>query len=157
MNKTTKTGGRPSKLTDELTEKLCYYISQGNYFDTACKLVGVSFSTFRSWIVKGEEESKGRFFEFSEAIKRAEAEAEAKRVELILKAGKYQDWKANAWYLERKYPERWGKTDRIEANVKTEQTQKQEYYIEQMIQQDPETIELFRQLWRRQQALEGNE
>lgn len=156
MSKTTNRG-RPSKLNDETTEKLCYYISQGNYFDTACKLVGIDYSTFRAWIVKGEEEGKGRFFDFSEAIKRAEAEAEAKRVELILKAGKYQDWKANAWYLERKYPDRWGKVDRLEAHVKSEHTQKQEYYIEQMIKEDPETVELVRQLWRRQQAVEGNE
>jgi hypothetical protein len=150
--------GRPTKLNEELTEKLCYYISQGNYFDTSCKLVGIDYSTFRAWIVKGEEDGKGRFFDFSEAIKRAEAEAEAKRVEMILKAGGLGgDWKANAWYLERKYPDRWGKVDRLEAHVKSEQTQKQEYYIEQMIEQDPETIELFRQLWRRQQAMEGQE
>jgi transposase len=158
VRKMTKTKGRPCKLTEELAEKICHYISQGNYFDTSCKLVGIDYSTFRAWILKGEEDGRGKFHDFSESIKRAEAEAEAKRVEMILKAGSLGgDWKANAWYLERKYPERWGRVDRLEAHVKNENTNKQEYHIEQMIQQDPETIELVRQLWRRQQAVEGKE
>lgn len=154
----TKTKGRPTKLTDEIQAQLYYLISEGNYFDTSCQIVGIDFGTFRNWLIRGEQEGKGPFFNFFKAIKKAEAEAEAKRVELILKAGGAGgDWKANAWYLERKYPDRWGKVDRLEANVKNENTNKQEYYIEQMIQNDPETIELVRQLWRRQQAVKSQE
>jgi hypothetical protein len=152
-----KTRGRPTKFNKEIAETIINLVAQGNYFDTACKVAGIDYTTFRNWIIKGEEEQKGQFYDFFNAIKRAEAEAEAKRVELILRAGMVEDWKANAWYLERRYPEKWGKVDRLEANVKSENTQKQEYYIEQMIKQDPETIELVRQLYRRQQAMEGKE
>jgi transposase len=149
--------GRPTKFTKEVQDQLYQLIKEGNYFDTSCKIAGISYSTFREWIIKGEQDGKGKFFDFSEAIKKAEAEAEAKRVEMILKAGMIQDWKANAWYLERKYPDRWGKVDRLEASVKSENINKQEYFIEQMIQNDPETVELVRQLYRRQQAVEGQE
>jgi hypothetical protein len=76
---------------------------------------------------------------------------------LILKAGKYDDWKANAWYLERKYPERWGRKERIDAHVTSEHTERKEMLIEHQIETDPQTVELVRQLWRRQQSLEQNE
>ena len=99
----------------------------------------------------------GKFFEFQEAVQQAEAVAEAERVRLILKAGKYDDWKANAWYLERKYPERWGRKERIDAHVTSEHTERKEMLIEHQIETDPQTVELVRQLWRRQQSLEQNE
>jgi hypothetical protein len=154
----TKPRGRPTKFNKEIAERICKLVADGNYFDTACQVVGIDYQTFRNWVVKGEQDGKGQFFDFFVSIKRAEAEAEAKRVELILKAGGLGgDWKANAWYLERKYPDRWGKLDRLEAKVKSENVNKQEYFIEQMIQNDPETIELVRQLYRRQQAVEGTE
>ena len=58
---------------------------------------------------KGESTSSGAYVEFLEAVKKAEAEAEALRVSRISKAGKEGNWQADAWYLERRYPDRWGK------------------------------------------------
>lgn len=152
---TAKPKGRPTKMSEETTKKICKYIADGNYLDTACRLAGLDYSTMRRWVQKGEQEGKGVYYEFAEALKTAEAQAEAKRVELILKAGKLNDWKANAWYLERKYPERWGKRDHLEANIKSEHTERQEVMIEHQLETDPQTAELVRQLWRRQQALGG--
>lgn len=151
--KRTAPRGRPSKFTNEIKDNICEYIAQGNYLDTACRLAGVDYSTFRGWMVKGEHEGKGEYFEFLRQVRLAEAQAESERVRLILQAGRLDDWKANAWYLERKYPERWGKKDHIEAKVESHHTQTTEYKIEQQIETDPETVELVRQLWRRQQAL----
>lgn len=152
-----KKRGRPSKINKETTNKLCKYISEGNYLDTACKLAGLDYSTMRRWILQGEEDKKGVYFEFANALKLAEAKAEAKRVDNILKAGALGgDWKANAWYLERKYPERWGRKDHIQAEVKSQHTERTELQIEHQLDSDPETVELVRQLWRRQQAtIEG--
>jgi len=154
---TTKKRGRPNKLTKELQDKLCGYIAEGNYLDTACRLSGIDYATMRRWILQGEQDMSGKFFEFQEAVQQAEAVAEAERVRLILKAGKYDDWKANAWYLERKYPERWGRKERIDAHVTSEHTERKEMLIEHQIETDPQTVELVRQLWRRQQTLEQNE
>ena len=65
------------KLTPELQAKICKLIADGNYLDTACKLVGINFTTFRRWILQGEHDMDGQFYEFSEAVKYAEAVAEA--------------------------------------------------------------------------------
>jgi hypothetical protein len=69
----------------------------------------------KNWMKKGESASSGAYVEFLEAVKKAEAEAEALRVSRISKAGKEGNWQADAWYLERRYPERWGK--RIQQEV----------------------------------------
>lgn len=153
---TTKKRGRPNKLTIEMQNKLCAYIAEGQYITTACRLVGVDYATMRRWILQGEQDMSGKFYEFQEAISQAEALAEAERVKLILQAGKYDDWKANAWYLERKFPEKWGRKDRIDSHVTSEHTERKEHYIEHQIESDPETVELVRQLWRRQQAMGEN-
>jgi transposase len=145
--------GRPSKFTPEIKDSICEYISQGNYLDTSCRLAGIDYTTFRGWMVKGEQEGKGEYFEFLRQVRLAEAQAEAERVRLILQAGRLDDWKANAWYLERKYPERWGKKDQLDAKIQSQHTETTELKIEQQIETDPETVELVRQLWRRQQAL----
>ena len=53
------------------------------------------------------------FWEFYELVKSAEAEAEAKAVSLIRDAGE-KTWQAAAWYLERKFKDKWGRQDRID-------------------------------------------
>ena len=56
---------------------------------------------------------KGVYFEFFEAIKKAEAQAEARNVAVIQTAAR-DSWQAAAWWLERKYPQEWGKKERHE-------------------------------------------
>lgn len=53
------------------------------------------------------------FLQFLQAVKQAQAEAEVKAVELITLAGQ-KTFKALAWRLERKFPERWGRRSRHE-------------------------------------------
>ena len=43
-------GGRPSKFTKEITEKLLYAIRLGAYYEMACNYAGVSYDVFRSWV-----------------------------------------------------------------------------------------------------------
>ena len=53
------------------------------------------------------------YWEFWEAVKKSEAEAEASAVLHIKKAANDGTWQAAAWYLERKYKDRWGRQDKI--------------------------------------------
>lgn len=106
---------RQSKLTPETQKKIVSAISEGNYLETAAAIGGVSTTTFFRWLQEGEQAAAGLKREFWEAVKKAEAEAEALRVSRISKAGKDGNWQADAWYLERRYPERWGK--RIQQEV----------------------------------------
>lgn len=106
---------RQSKLTPEAQKKIVNAISEGNYLETAAAIGGITYTTLNNWIKKGKAASSGAYVEFLEAVKKAEAEAEALRVSRISRAGQEGNWQADAWYLERRYPDRWGK--RIQQEV----------------------------------------
>jgi hypothetical protein len=113
--------GRKTKLTPEIERKLTSAIAAGNYHEVACSLAGISTSTFYSWMKKGEQAKSGQFLDFREAIKKAEAIAEAKRIQMITEASE-TNWQAAAWYLERRYPDRWGKQNKHDVNMNGEMT-----------------------------------
>lgn len=100
--------GRKTKLTPELAEKIANYISTGNYAVVVCGLVGIGESTYYSWLEKGVKAKSGKYREFLELIKRAEAAREAKWIKDI---DGDPSWQSKAWLLERRYPERWGKKE----------------------------------------------
>jgi len=56
------------------------------------------------------------YSDFADAVKKAEAEAEANALKAI-KDATPQNWQAGAWYLERKYPDRFGRRVAVDANV----------------------------------------
>lgn len=99
---------RPSKLTPELAEKIANYISTGNYTSVVCGLVGVGESTFYRWLEKGVKAKSGKYREFWESVKKAEA---AREVKWIKDIDSDPSWQSKAWLLERRYPERWGKKE----------------------------------------------
>jgi hypothetical protein len=145
--------GRKPKLTPELQQKLVSAIAAGNYIETACALVGIGTTTFYRWLELGSgPNARSPYREFREAVKKAEAAAEAKRIQIITEAAK-EDWKAAAWYLERRYPERWGRRDRLQAELEHSGTVtanvEQHAHIVQRIVADPEARELARELFRR--------
>lgn len=118
--------GRPTKLTQELQDKLVTVIKAGNYIETACAYVGIDKSTFYDWLKRGAREKQRLaqnprarirkkeepYVEFSNAVEKALAEAEVRDVAIIGKAAT-ENWQAAAWRLERKFPERWGRKDRF--------------------------------------------
>lgn len=68
---------------------------------------------------RGEAAQSGEYFEFFRDVTRAIADAEAKLVGTITTASK-RDWRAGAWILERRHPERWANTQRIQIEVEKE-------------------------------------
>ena len=121
-----KPTGRPSKLTPELQEEICESIRAGNYIETSAARAGVHKASLYDWLKKAGVEldrvrrgkAEGLSFKVSEraqpyvrfldAVKKAEAEAEARDVATIAKAAEKQ-WQAAAWRLERKHYKRWGR------------------------------------------------
>ena len=122
--------GRPTKLTAELQTEICDLLRAGNYIETAAAFAGVSKQTLYDWIRRGKRElqrveaspgSKIRkkeapFVEFLDAVERAQAMAEAEDIEILRRAAR-DDWKAAAWRLERKFPDKWGRKDRLAAEL----------------------------------------
>ena len=102
--------GRPSSFGDPDTlTQLLTAIAAGNRRETACQLAGISGRTLYRWIEQGEagEEPQAAFVR---ELKRAEAISEAKIVANVIAASeKPQFWAAGMTYLERKYPEHWGR------------------------------------------------
>jgi len=113
----------------------------------SARRLGISEEAAEEWVRRGEGRSKERrqtepYATFATRIRKAEAEDELRRIALIAKAGTggevaYRrtttkadgavvteerllapEWTANAWHLERKHPERWGRRERVEHTGK---------------------------------------
>lgn len=102
--------GRPSDIGDpEVLKQFFQAIADGNYLETACHLVGLSKVTVHNWTKRGEA-GESPFDRFVNAVKAAEARAEAKMVANVRRASDLpQFWAAAATHLERRHPDRWGK------------------------------------------------
>ena len=123
--------GRPTKLTTELTEEIAKYLRAGNYIETTAALVGINRDSIYEWLKRGAAEQERLmknprarirkreqiFVEFSDTVKQAQSQSEAMLVGLVGKAAE-KNWTAAAWRLERKFPDKWGRTER---NVATAQ------------------------------------
>ena len=109
--------GRPTKLTEEVQAAIVESIKRGCTFKAAALAAGIAEGTFFKWMKRGEQAKKGRFFEFRQAIKKAEAEAVSFAVSCIFQQVKKGNWQAAAWWLERRYPEDWGKKERVEMET----------------------------------------
>jgi len=117
--------GRPTKLTKELTEEVAKYLRAGNYIETTAALVGINRDSIYEWLKRGAAEQERLmknprarlrkreeiFVEFSDTVKKAQAQSEAMLVGLVGKAAE-KNWPAAAWRLERKFPDKWGRTER---------------------------------------------
>lgn len=101
--------GQPTKLTPELQQKFIDALAAGNYLRVAANYAGITYTTFYRWLEKGKTIGSGPYHEFCDAVEKAQADSEVARIERIIKAAKTGIWTADAWYLERRYPERWGR------------------------------------------------
>jgi transposase len=109
-SKSKKNQSRPSKLTPELQAEIILLIKMGNFVETTCGTVGINKSTFYDWMKKGKNSNhpQNEYRKFQEAVVQAMAWSEARDVALITKQSKY-DWRAAAWILSRRHPDKWGK------------------------------------------------
>jgi hypothetical protein len=111
--------GRPTKLSDDVKNLLLSAIAAGNHLEPACNLAGIDYSTFRNWMRKGEQVSKGEYFDFFQEVTRAIAQAEAVLLGRVKRASE-EDWRAATWILERRYSDRWSNKQRIQIELEKE-------------------------------------
>lgn len=97
--------GRPTKLTPEVEADLVLLLGAGVPNTIAARAVGVSERSVERWM-QGDLRQR-----VAEARARGQAQAdaasEARLVVLIALAAK-ENWRAAAWLLSRRWPERWG-------------------------------------------------
>jgi hypothetical protein len=110
--------GRPAtiSLDPAIKEEILGYIAEGAYIQTAFRAAGISDENYYRWCDKAEQ-GVGIFVEFMRALKIAEAQAEISVSRDMLK-GKDRFLPA-ATFLERRFRDRWGRSDRhqIDATV----------------------------------------
>ena len=108
--------GRKTKLTPEVQDLICQAIRAGNYARVAAAYAGITEATYYNWLKRGETAKSGLYFDFFEAVKKAEADAQTRNVAIIQQAAK-KTWQAAAWWLERKFPNDWGKQVQEQAHT----------------------------------------
>ena len=136
---------RRLKLTPALQDRLCNMLMQGGYLNRAALACGIGESTLYRWLQLGEERVEGgkrikpkrQFREFKEAVERVQAMIEQLHVQNI-RQGAFEitkgpngetiiitkDVRASMWFLERKFPDRYGSIERNEE-VERQQAMKQ--------------------------------
>lgn len=94
-----------------LKSKIAYFLSLGIDLDDACKLTDCNKNFL------GELRSDPEFEEF---VQQCLVNREYEYLEAIKTAAHSGQWQAATWFLERKYPEKYGKRDTIvhEYNIK---------------------------------------
>jgi transposase len=106
---------RPTKLNPEISHRIVNLVRAGNYRETAAAAAGINPKTLRNWLHRGSKggKSNAAYAQFSADLDTAEAEAELRDNKRINDAAE-KDWRAAAWRLARKNPDRWGDRQRFE-------------------------------------------
>jgi len=100
-----------SKLTPAVHKRLVTALSAGCFRIVAAEAAGIHRTTLYGWLERGEADHEAglqtAYASLFAAVLVAEANAEVVAVETIREASP-DDWRAAAWYLERRYQDRWG-------------------------------------------------
>lgn len=121
---------RPSKLNDIVTvqlpngstrqlarsEAVLELVRQGAPHLVAAIRAGIVERTFYNWVEKGKAAKSGQYRDFYDALQLAEATAEGT---LVLQMRKHaaKEWRATAWMLERRFPDRWRERKQVDTTL----------------------------------------
>ena len=108
-----------SKLTPAVTAKIVDAISKGNTDETSAAYGGITGRTFWKWCAKGRD-GEIAYLAFYEAVRAAKNAAEMKHVAVVQLAAESNDWRAAAWWLEKRRNARWGKHESVEVTLSRE-------------------------------------
>lgn len=107
ITRTRKRGAR-SKKTPQVMAGICEAIRRGMPFERAAQLNGISRSTLLKW--------RNEDAEFSRLVDEACAVSEVLLLEAIQEKTS-EDWRAAAWILQKRFPERYADRRELEVNV----------------------------------------
>jgi len=97
-----------ASFTKQRAEKVLQLLRDGSFRSKAAAAVGVDLDTLLAWMIEHPD--------FARDVEAAEAKAELEHLRNLRdKAG--DDWRASAWWLERKHPDRWGKRETLNVNI----------------------------------------
>jgi len=112
--------GRPTKLEPSIANAICSNIALGVSIEAAAEAAGISRGTFYNWLkVGGKEGAAPEFAQFAADVIEAQAIAELHLVRIMRQAateGGPGDWRAAAWLLARRHPDRWSEKRQLEVS-----------------------------------------
>jgi transposase len=102
----------PTVLNEEVLTKIGELLCAGNYLSPSCRAAGITYQIFCHWRKRWLEgdPAAARHHHFFEAIELASSVAETAAIGKLKKGD--PGWQAQAWFLERRFPQRWGKQER---------------------------------------------
>lgn len=115
------------KFTKGTQRAIVKALKAGGYAKAAAEAQGVDESTYYRWLQRGEvatkaaendgpvDEKELAYADFLVKVRQAEAEAEQAALQRVQRS---EDWRATAWFLERRYPGRWAKRQNLDVTSK---------------------------------------
>lgn len=112
--------GRPTKLNKSRSENILAAISKGATMETAARITGISTVTLDRWLLRGRQPDAPKIYrDFVRDFEKAVATWELSLIKSIETAASDGTWTAAAWLLERRFPDRWGKRERLDVRQTT--------------------------------------
>jgi hypothetical protein len=103
---------RHPKCDEKTVAKYLEAIRLGGSRKDAALYAGIAVRTAQVWIQKGrEDKARKPYREFVRRLERAESLTKLRLTGAVHKAANDGDWKAAAWWLERRAPDEFGRTD----------------------------------------------
>lgn len=114
---------RPTKLTPEVASGIVSLLEHAVHPEVAAGAFGVAVSTFYAWVQRGEDRDERYpadplYIEFSDAVRAAEYKAESSLVSLAI--SKVKTTGDAVLLLERRFRERWQRTEEVTINLRRE-------------------------------------
>jgi len=102
---------RPDKISYELIESICEEIARGYSYDQAALNNGIAASTFFRWMRKGKDSASEQIYkDLVQAVEDSSDFSEAEALQQIRSSAiNGRNWKAAAWFLERRFPHKYAK------------------------------------------------
>jgi transposase len=102
-------------LNQEITDKVCGALVRGASIEAAAAEASIGYSTLRRWLAKGRaEDAEEPYLSFYAEVEEATNRSEIHLLEKIRSA---EDWRASAWILSRRFPDRWSEKRSVEVST----------------------------------------
>ncbi len=111
---------RPTKLTNEVKQKIGDGVSLGLTYALAASAAGVTYQTFNQWMKLGRDSTSGKYFEFYKHIEQRNAEGALKILQRLNDAAKAGNCQVCMFILERRFSEDFGRRVFKKTNVVSE-------------------------------------
>lgn len=108
------------KLTDEAADRICQAVRTGATLEGAAAYAGVARATFFDWLRRGRQENaRNPYRKFAADLDEALGHVEVANIGRIARAGQ-DEWQANAWILERRFPDKYGRRTRVDGQIQVQ-------------------------------------